>query len=84
MGFFKKLDDHTSLIATMAETVHADFPEALQSGRMSGQDLRNAVMACMGCEGSCDCKPWLEAHSEGAQSAPDFCRNRAMLDRIKH
>ncbi|MBN8290511.1 hypothetical protein JI664_00900 [Rhodobacter sp. NTK016B] len=83
MGFFKKLDTHSDLIASMAETVHADLTDALVYGRVTGQEIRNAVMSCMGCEGSGDCQNWMDAHNHDADTPPAYCRNRAMLERAK-
>ena len=83
MGFLKKLDKHSGLIGSMAETVQVDLSEALASGRISGQELRNAVVSCMGCEGAGDCAGWLEAHQDGAEAAPAYCRNGALMDRLR-
>lgn len=83
MGFFKKLDRASGLIGSMAETLHANLGQGLAEGRITGQDMRNAVMACMGCEGSGDCANWLSDHPEGAKDTPDYCRNRSMLHRLR-
>lgn len=84
MGFLKKLDHHSGLIGTMADTVHVDLTEALQYGRITPMDLRNAVMACMGCEADGDCQDWLAEHREGARDTPAYCRNREMMLRLQH
>ena len=83
MGLFSKLDKHSGLIGTMAETVHVDLTEAMANGQLSGQELRNAVMACMGCEGVCDCAEWLEAHKAGADATPSYCRNAGLMARLQ-
>lgn len=83
MGLFDKLDHHGNLMHRMAETVHADVSDAMMRGRISGQDIRNAVFACVGCEGGAECPDWLEAHADGAEDTPDYCRNREMLARIR-
>ncbi len=83
MGFLKKLDQHSDLIGSMAETVHADLAEALMFGRIQGQELHNAVLVCMGCEGSGDCRNWMDAHGHDADTPPAYCRNSGMLARAK-
>ena len=83
MGFLNKLDKHSGLIGSMAETVQVDLSEALATGRISGQELRNAVVSCMGCEGVSDCEGWLAAHAEGAEVTPAYCRNGALMDRLR-
>jgi hypothetical protein len=30
----------------------------------------------MGCDRPDDCKGWLDAHKDGAETAPDYCPNR--------
>lgn len=83
MGFLTKMDRHSGLIGSMAETVHADLTEALQHGRITAQDLRNAVLSCMGCEGAGDCEHWLDEHAAGADDTPAYCRNREMMLRLQ-
>ncbi|WP_323037305.1 DUF6455 family protein [Pararhodobacter sp.] len=83
MGLFDKLDRHGDLMHRMAATVNSDVAEAIQRGRISGSDIRNAVFACVGCEGGAQCPDWLDAHPDGAEDTPDYCRNRDMLNRIK-
>lgn len=82
MGFFKKLDHHVNLMTRMAETVHVDLGEALAHESLSGQDLRSAAMACIGCEGGKECPDWLAGHAQGADVAPTYCRNRALFARL--
>ncbi|MFN4102220.1 MAG: DUF6455 family protein [Pararhodobacter sp.] len=83
MGFIEKLDHHTGLIGTMAETVHADLGKALETGRLSGPDLRSAVLSCMRCEGAGECEGWLAEHKDGAADTPAYCRNGDMMRRLQ-
>lgn len=82
MKLFDKIDRHARLMNRMAETVHVDLSDALARGRLSSQDLRNAVMACVGCEGGADCPEWLTQHAPGAADTPVYCRNRTLFHRI--
>ncbi|MCL4674765.1 MAG: hypothetical protein KJZ59_01740 [Pararhodobacter sp.] len=83
MGLIAKLDHHFDLMTRMADTVHADLGDALVSDRLTSSELRNAVLACTGCEGGKDCPDWLKEHSEGSEETPEYCRNRDLLLRLK-
>ena len=82
MGLAKRIDHHATLFQGMAETVHADLGDALIDGRIDGQGLRAAVFQCMTCDNSGQCPDWIAAHEEGAESAPEYCRNRRLLQRL--
>jgi hypothetical protein len=83
MGLFARLDHHNDLMNRMADTVHADLPGALMRGDLTGQDLRNAVLRCTGCTSAAECSGWLADHAGGAEHTPDYCRNSALLERLK-
>ena len=83
MGFLKKLDHHADLMNRMGETLHANLDAALSHETLSAQELRNAILACVGCEGGDDCLDWLATHPNGAEDTPGYCRNREMLLRLR-
>lgn len=83
MRFLDKIDRHADLMNRMADTVHANMSEALAHDALTAQELRNAVVACMGCEGGDQCPDWLADHATGAEDTPDYCRNRALFHRLK-
>ncbi|MCW1932587.1 DUF6455 family protein [Pararhodobacter zhoushanensis] len=83
MGLFSKIDQHADLMNRMATTVHADLDEAIIRADLSAQELRNAIFTCIGCTGVCDCESWLEAHADGADETPAYCRNGALLQRLQ-
>lgn len=83
MGLFSKLDHHSGLMHRMADTLGADLSMALVEGRLSPNELRGAVMSCMGCEETGACGQWLDDHGAGAQETPTYCRNHDMLDRLR-
>lgn len=82
MGLLTRLDRHADLVGRMADTLGVDLVEAAQRGDIGEGSLRNAVHTCMGCTQPGACESWLDAHSQGASETPDFCRNKAMLDRM--
>ena len=83
MGLFTKIDQHADLMNRMAKTVHADLDLAVIRADLSAQELRNAIFSCVGCEGTGACESWLEAHADGADDTPAYCRNREMLLRLQ-
>jgi len=83
MGLFSKLDRHSGLMHRMADTVGADLATALARGELSAPELRNAVIACTGCEGGAECGQWLDDHGAGAADTPSYCRNHDLLDRLR-
>ncbi|MCB1404983.1 MAG: hypothetical protein KDK01_01665 [Rhodobacteraceae bacterium] len=83
MGFLAKLDHHFDLMTRMSDTVHADLNGSLALERLSASELRNAVLACTGCEGGKECPDWLDSHADGAEETPDYCRNRNLLQRLR-
>lgn len=83
MSFLKKVDRHSALVGRMAETLGADVVGAAMNGAVPETVLRSAVYNCMRCDAPEACEHWLEDHAEGAEVAPDYCRNKALLERLK-
>lgn len=84
MNMIRRIDRHAGLVGQMAETVRVDLGDALAFGALSGEEVRGAVLRCMACESNEICSHWLDAHAEtGADAAPDYCRNRALLERLQ-
>lgn len=82
MSYFSRLDRHSGLVGRMADTLGADIVGAAMSGSVPETALRTAVYGCMCCEETEACEHWLEDHAGGAKAAPDYCRNKALLDRL--
>lgn len=89
MTMFEKIDHHGALMQRMADTVDADLGEALISGQLSGEGIRAAVLRCTRCEAADFCETWLDvnearkAETGSAPSAPDFCLNQDLMDRLR-
>ena len=81
---FDKLDRHSGLVKRMADTIGTDLGDAMISGKLTGNEFRNAVYRCTGCTSPDDCEHWLADHSEtGASETPDYCRNADLLAKLK-
>ena len=83
MGWMTRIDAHADLMHTMADTLGADLGDALVRGAISAPELRNAVMACTGCEQTGACRDWLRDHAGGAAETPAYCRNHDLMDRLR-
>jgi len=84
MGLFSKIDRHSALANRMANTVGANLVEASTSGMAPETAVRTAIYSCMKCDQTDACEDWLDAHADGADHTPDYCRNKALLERLGH
>jgi len=82
MGFIDRIDHHADLLKRMAETVHVDLGAAMECGITGGEEIRRAVFTCMGCTSASECPAWMDAHAEGSDCAPGYCRNRGWLAQL--
>lgn len=82
MFSLSRIDRHAELMNRMADTVGADFTRAIVTGAMSGEMYRQAILSCTNCSHPEECQGWLEAHPEGAERPPAYCRNGSMLERL--
>ena len=77
------LKTHADLVDRMADAVGVDLEQAMMEGRMSFDQLGDAVLACTGCSNPEECERWLDQHAEGADAAPGYCRNRDTFRRLR-
>ncbi len=82
MAFLGKIDRHSVLVNRMSNTLGADLVGAALDGAAPETVLRSAVFNCMACSDTEACEDWLAGHEDGAAEAPDYCRNKAILDRL--
>jgi hypothetical protein len=82
MKLFDKIDRHADLVSRMADTVGADLADAAMTGLVQPGEMRSAVMRCTACDEVEACEHWLADHADGAAATPDYCRNKAVLDRL--
>jgi len=89
MTLLQKIDQSATLMHRMAETVGADFGDALLEGRLTGENLRGAVLRCARCDAADFCETWLDVNASRKDAsgitpdAPDFCANRDLMDRLR-
>ena len=75
-----RFDRHADLFDRMLTTL--GLRERMRELKNVGPVYRRATMRCVGCSGADDCVTWLDQH-EQAEEAPEYCRNLALLARLK-
>ena len=81
MSLFSKIEKHAVLVGRMSDTLGVDLVGASMDGGAPETTLRTAIYGCMGCKETDACEEWLASH-ETASEAPDYCRNKRLLDRL--
>lgn len=79
---FKRLDRHANLVTRMADAVGVDIVEQVQRGAVSENQLASMVTRCVGCSEAEACEHWLQAHPDGADSTPGYCRNTNLFSML--
>jgi len=82
MGFFSKVARHADLVGRMARTLDVDMTEPALEAKVGDDSLRDIVFNCMTCQEAGECRDWLNDNADGATSAPVYCRNKAILQRL--
>ena len=82
MSMFGKIERHSALMNRMSDATGADIVSGMAGGDISETDLRRSVVNCMRCRMVGPCEDWLEKTGQGPAQAPEFCRNKAMMDRL--
>lgn len=79
---FAKIDKHAQLKDRMTDTLGIDMVEELQRGNVSEMEFIGSIRRCQACDDAEACAEWLDAHAEGGEAAPGFCRNKSLLDSL--
>ena len=82
MSMLEKIERHSGLVNRMSDATGADIVAGMTSGEISETDLRRVVVNCMRCPMVEPCEDWLDETGDGPAKAPEFCRNKAMMDRL--
>ncbi len=77
------LKRHADLMDRMATTLGLDLEEKALRGDLPFDEISEAVLRCTGCTGAGDCNHWLEAHPEGAEQTPSYCRNSDLFKTLR-
>ncbi|WP_083097971.1 DUF6455 family protein [Pseudophaeobacter leonis] len=77
------LKTHAALFDDMSRAVGLDLPEEAVSGRLQFDEISEAVLRCSRCAHPTDCAAQLSGGMAEISAAPDYCRNRDLLDFLK-
>ncbi len=77
------LKTHAALFDDMSRAVGLDLQEEAISGRLQFDEISEAVLRCSRCAHPKDCAAQLSAGVAEISAAPDYCRNRDLLDFLK-
>ena len=76
------LKRHAALLDGMAARIGVDLEEAALAGRVTVDEISEAVLRCTGCAGPEHCAALLTAPAQAA-TAPGYCRNRDLMARLQ-
>lgn len=76
------LKHHAQLFDSMASTLGHDLQEVAIQGKLSIDQITDAVLSCTQCSNPEHCSGWL-ASRERALQTPEYCRNRDLLGRLQ-
>ena len=79
-SIISRIDRHADLFEKMMAKL--GVREEMAEIHNVGPVYRRAAMRCMGCTNSEECKAWLDTTTKACE-APDYCRNRALFERLK-
>lgn len=74
-----KLKRHAALFDTMAQVHGLDLEEQMLRGKLTFNELDDAVMRCTACTGVESCAHWLATRQDVDVQAPHYCRNAALF-----
>lgn len=68
----------------MAEVLGVDLMAAIARGALTGEDWRDAVLRCTGCEDPDACMQWLASQTASPRVlAPEICRNAVLFGELR-
>lgn len=77
-----KFDKHARLMARMGDALGVDLELEVQTGRISEDDLETMTQSCVGCPDPMSCGHLLD-RTDALSDAPDYCRNKAILEKLR-
>ena len=83
MAVPKDIKRHAALLDQMAETLGLDLQETAIHGDLRIDEISEAVLRCASCAEPDKCTAWQQDHADGAEVTPDYCRNAALLQRLR-
>jgi hypothetical protein len=79
MGLLDKIDRRAEVMNRMADTLDVDFAAVMAAQPEVVREYRQAVLRCVACSHEGECTAWMASHDH-ADQAPDYCRNKDLLE----
>ncbi|SEO49222.1 hypothetical protein SAMN04490248_10610 [Salinihabitans flavidus] len=73
---------HFWMTRSVARVVGLSLSAAMADGRLPPQEYEAMVARCRCCQRVSDCELWLAMQTGRAETAPEFCQHRDILDQI--
>lgn len=74
---------HSERLQEMAATLGVDLGQAVLTDKLDNFPFHDMVFRCSKCRALKACEHWLAAHESGAADAPDYCRNKHVLEGLQ-
>ncbi len=74
---------HSERLQQMAATLGVDLGQAVLTDKLDTFPFQDMVYRCSKCHEVLACEHWLAAHESGAADAPDYCRNKYVLEALQ-
>lgn len=76
------IDLHFWITRGMARRMGVNLTEAMHDGFLTQADFATMLNRCRECSGTDGCMAYLSGSGQGPDSAPDWCRNGAILHEL--
>jgi hypothetical protein len=73
---------HAALFDRMAASQGIDLEESVLRGKITPNEVVDAVLSCTGCARPDTCSRWLKSSKPALQPTPDYCRNGSLLRQL--
>jgi hypothetical protein len=75
--------DHSEQVQKMANTLGVHLGHAILTDKLHNFPFYDIVFRCSKCSKKSACKAWLEEHSARVTDAPEYCRNKFLLEGLQ-
>lgn len=71
------------LLERMVKRMKRDLEQEVRDGKLDPDDLSDAINRCQNCDNPDDCRHWMTREDTADAPAPLYCRNRALMLKLK-
>jgi hypothetical protein len=74
---------HPDQLPRMATALGVNLENAALAIKLDTLQRHNIAFRCSVCREKSACDAWLAAHGDGAAAAPEYCRNKSLLEELR-